>query len=85
MFGKNKEQVNKINTYARLFNTTDGKMVLEDLESFCCQNRSSANEENPNALQTFFCEGKRRVYLRIKGFMKQEQENRKEQKNDRSK
>ncbi len=82
MFGKkeNKEQTDKINAYARLFDTTDGKMVLGDLESFCCQSRSSVSEENPNALQTFFCEGKRRVYLRIISFMKKEQELRKEQK-----
>jgi hypothetical protein len=81
----NKEQSDNVNAYARLFTTGDGKAVLKDLESFCCQSRSSVNEENPNSFQTFFCEGKRRVYLRIMSFIKQEQELRKEQTNDRNK
>ncbi len=61
--------------YKRLSKTDDGKMVFEDLRSFCGQDRVSVCEQNPNALQTMFAEGKRRVYLRINGMIKKENEN----------
>ncbi len=87
MFGmtskENKELLDKYGAYGRLFRSADGQKVLADLESFCGQSRSSVCEENPNEMQTMFCEGKRRVYLRILEFMKQEQRIRKEQENGR--
>jgi hypothetical protein len=73
MFGReNKKLAETINAYASVFATEAGNMVLKDLESFCGQNRSSVCEEVPNAIQTMFAEGKRRVYLRIVSFMEQE-------------
>jgi len=56
--------------YKRLFMTDDGKRVLKDLEKFCGFYNTSVHEYNPNELQTFFAEGKRRVYLRIQGFLR---------------
>lgn len=56
--------------YKRLFMTDDGKIVKADLERFCNSNKSSVCEHNPNALQTHFEEGKRRVILRIQGFLR---------------
>lgn len=55
--------------YKRLFRTDDGKIVKEDLERFCGFNNISVSEQDPNAYQTFFAEGKRRVYLRIIGMI----------------
>lgn len=57
--------------YFRLFTTPDdGKMVHDDLRDFCGQDRSSVCASNPNPYQTFECEGKRRVFLRIDSMMK---------------
>lgn len=56
--------------YFRLFGTSDGKIVYDDLRSFCGQDRSSVCASNPNPYQTFECEGKRRVFLRIDSMMK---------------
>ena len=61
--------------YFRLFNTDDGKVILKDLRSFCGQDRSSVCEQSPNESQTMFSEGKRRVFLRITGMAKKENEN----------
>jgi len=55
--------------YKDLFESENGKLVLKDLESFCGQNTSSVCEQSPNELQTFFAEGKRRVYLRIQWWL----------------
>lgn len=51
--------------YGRLFQSDDGKEVLKDLRRYCGQDKSSVCEHSPNALQTLFCEGKRKVFLRI--------------------
>ena len=60
------EELKNLNlAYSRLFHTTDGKRVLEDLRRFCCFENSSVCESDPNPYQTFFVEGKRRVFLRI--------------------
>lgn len=58
--------------YKRLFQEDDGKIVLKDLEKFCGFHTTSVCEQSPNALQTFFSEGKRRVILRIQGFLRRE-------------
>lgn len=58
--------------YKRLFQTNDGKVVKTDLERFCGFNNTSVSEQAPNELQTFFAEGKRRVYLRINGMINKE-------------
>ena len=60
--------------YRRLFMTDDGKVILEDLEGFCGLYRPSVSEQSPNSLQTHFNEGKRRVYLRISGFLRRKED-----------
>jgi len=62
-------------TYVDVFTGINGKIILADLEEACGQNKTSLNERAPDALQMAFCEGKRRVYLRIIGFMKKGKEN----------
>lgn len=57
--------------YRRLYQSDDGKIVYEDLEKFCGFNNTSVSERDPNAYQTFFVEGKRRVFLRIIGMIKE--------------
>lgn len=59
------------NAYSELFSnkSKNGKLVRADLELFCGFRSSSMCERSPNALQTSFNEGKRRVYLRIVGMM----------------
>jgi len=56
--------------YKDVFCSAKGLKVLEDLKSFCGFERSSVCEQEPNALQTMYCEGKRRVYLRILSLIK---------------
>lgn len=69
-----KRQQEKAQAYKRFAMTDDGKLILEDLETFCGFLRPSYNEQNPNALQTHISEGKRRVYLRIQGFLRKKTE-----------
>lgn len=59
--------------YKRFAKTDDGKLILKDLEVFCGFHNTSVSEQNPNSLQTFFAEGKRRVYLRINGFIRRKE------------
>jgi hypothetical protein len=67
------EELNNLaGAYRRVFNTEDGKKVLESLGKFCNNDNTSVCEQNPNALQTFFNEGKRRVFLRIQWFINKE-------------
>ena len=61
--------------YKRVFGSADGVKLLADLETFCCYNSTTQNEQCPNALQTSFNEGKRRVVLRIKEFLRKEDVN----------
>jgi hypothetical protein len=68
---KNDKQVELIRSYQRLFRTEDGKKVLDDLMKFCNFENTSVCESDPNAYQTFFAEGKRRVILRINSFLKE--------------
>lgn len=68
-----KRQAELTHAYKRLFATDDGKTVLGDLEYFCNFRRPSYNEQSPNALQTHVNEGKRRVYLRIDGFLRKKE------------
>ena len=72
-----KRQAELTHAYKRFAKTNDGKVILKDLESFCGFRRPSYSEQHPNALQTHTNEGKRRVYLRIDGFI-----NKKETEND---
>lgn len=51
--------------YQKVFESDAGKKVLEDLKLFCNFENSSVCEQNPNPMQTFYNEGKRRVFLRI--------------------
>ena len=68
-----KEQKERTRAYKRLFKTDDGKMVLKDLESFCGAHNSCMSEQSPDAFQTFIMLGKRRVYLRINGFLRRKE------------
>lgn len=64
-----KRQQEKTQAYKRFAMTDDGKVIMKDLEEFCGFYRPSVSEQHPNSLQTHFNEGKRRVYLRIQGFL----------------
>ncbi len=64
----------KVQAYKRFAMSDDGKVILEDLESFCGFRRIAFNEQSPNALQAAINEGKRRVYLRFDGFINQKTE-----------
>lgn len=68
-----KKQIERARAYKRLFQTDDGKIVLEDLEVYCGFYKPSVSEQSPNTLQTHFNEGKRRVYLRINGFLRRKE------------
>jgi hypothetical protein len=69
-----KKQRELVSAYKRLFMTDDGKKILADLEKFCGFHNTSVNERDPNSHQTFFAEGKRRVYLRINGFLRRKED-----------
>ena len=69
-----KEQEELSIAYKRLFATDDGKKVLVDLTRFCGQDKTSVCESDPNPYQTFFVEGRRRVFLRIKSLMERKNE-----------
>ena len=60
--------------YKRLFMTDDGKTILSDLEKFCGAYNSCMNEQCPDAFQTFIMLGKRRVFLRINGFLRRKED-----------
>ncbi len=60
--------------YKRLFKTDDGKVVREDLESFCGFLKTSTNAEW-NPYYVMFAEGKRRVFLRIYSMITKENKN----------
>jgi hypothetical protein len=66
--------------YRDIFESTIGRRVLEDLEKFCGFKKISVCEQSPNAMQTMFTEGKRRVYLRILSMMEKQDERRQMQK-----
>lgn len=68
-----KKQKELVSAYKRFALTDDGKVILEDLEKFCGFLRPSVSEQSPNSLQTHFNEGKRRVYLRITGFLRRKE------------
>ena len=67
------EQNERTRAYKRFALTDDGKVILEDLQRFCGFNNTSVNEQSPDAYQTFFAEGKRRVYLRIDSFLRRKE------------
>ncbi len=73
---QNEEKVKVLKSaYYRVFSSDDGKKVLKDLEGFCNYNATSVCEQAPDAYQTFFAEGKRRVFLRILKQMEKEKGN----------
>ena len=63
--------------YSQVFSERqkNSKLVLDDLEKFCGFKNTSVGMPHPDALQTMFNEGKRRVFLRILGMMDKETEN----------
>lgn len=68
-----KIQKERRQAYKRFAQTDDGKLILKDLESFCGFHNTSVSEQSPDAYQTFFAEGKRRVYLRINSFIRRKE------------
>ncbi len=66
-----KEETRELaHTYKRFSQTDDGKEILEDLGWFCGYNATSVlNQANPDPNSVIFCEGKRRVILRMKSFI----------------
>ena len=70
---RDEEKAKRIRAYLMLNQEEWGKVILADLKDFCGQDRSSMNEVIPNNLQTTFNEGKRRVWLRVDGFIKEGQ------------
>ena len=68
-----KKRLELVSAYKRFSQTDDGKVIMEDLERFCGFNNTSVSERDPNELQTFFAEGKRRVYLRIQGMLRRKE------------
>ncbi len=69
-----KELMELENAYKRFSCTDDGKVILADLKRFCGYDTTSVCEQRPNSLQTFFAEGKRRVFLRINSFIERKHE-----------
>jgi len=72
---KPEEQRDKIEQlercYSRLFETEDGKKVLQDLRDNCFIDRSTADPAHPNMSNaTMINEGCRRVFLHIVSRMK---------------
>ena len=53
-------------SYKRLFDTEDGKKIMQDLEKFC---RYNATTRGNSPSDTEYNEGKRVVVLRIKNFV----------------
>jgi hypothetical protein len=60
----------KVGAYQRVFSSEDGKIVLDDLMSFCGVDRPSFDVNNVNA--TFLNEGARTVGLRIQYYKNDE-------------
>ena len=62
----NRENKGKLMRAYRTFAASDhGKVILDELKTFCGQDRSSVCETAFNNDQTNFAEGKRRVWLHI--------------------
>lgn len=55
--------------YQKVFAGPDAALVLEDLMDFCRAESSTFVLDDPNGRESAFREGRREVYLRIKGQM----------------
>ncbi|KKM95705.1 hypothetical protein LCGC14_1185490 [marine sediment metagenome] len=64
-----KRQLELTQAFKRIFLTDDGKILKNFLEKGCNVNVSSVCISNPNALQTHFAEGKRKVYLDLMWYL----------------
>lgn len=53
-------------SFRKVFNTEDGKVVMEWLAGYCGYNQPSFTLNDPNALMTVWQDGKRAVYLQIR-------------------
>lgn len=60
-----KRNTEKARWYKRMAKTEDGQKIMEDLESYCGQNKTSVCRQQPNPYQTAYCEGMRSVYLYV--------------------
>ena len=69
-----RDKQNKLYTQAfkRIFLTDDGKVLDKFLRAKCNVDNSSVCIVNPNAQQTAFNEGKRKVYLDIMWYKNEE-------------
>ena len=66
----NRENKGKLlRAYRAFADSEHGKVILDDLITFCGQNNTSVCESAFNNDQTNYNEGKRRVWLRINGLI----------------
>ncbi|HPB93859.1 MAG TPA: hypothetical protein P5033_09765 [Anaerohalosphaeraceae bacterium] len=66
------ESVKKARAYQQIFNTDEGKLVLDDLEKFTGFKIPASDGGNLNALGLAYRAGKRDVYIRIRQFLEME-------------
>lgn len=67
----NDKQKEIVDAYKKVFRSNLGKIILDDLMSFCGYDKTSVCESDPNPYNTMFMEGKRRVVLRINSYLKE--------------
>ena len=67
-----KKRLELVSAYKRFAQSDDGKIIMNDLEVFCGFLNTSVSPEF-NSHQTMFAEGKRRVFLRIKGMLRRKE------------
>ena len=80
MIERDKQNEKLTQAFRRIFMSDDGKVLDEFLRRKCNVDNTSVCQGNPNALQTAFNEGKRKVYLDImwyknEGYLKKEERN----------
>lgn len=68
----NKEQQSIRNAYYRLFNSDDGKLVLNDLKAYCHADTPTVRTQGQQPYDIFLCEGARTVFLRIQNLMRKD-------------
>ena len=78
MIERDKQNELYTQAFKRIFLTDDGKVLDKFLRAKCNVNNSSVCLKNPNAQQTAFGEGKRKVYLDImwyinEGYLRKEE------------
>ncbi len=69
MIERDKQNELYTQAFKRIFLTDDGKVLKKFLEARCNVDKTTVCMSNPNALQTHFEEGKRKVYLDIMWYL----------------